>query len=134
MKLPSRPVQTMSAIELAALWWAETESFQITEIRRDGFNLCFGQVMRDRLHDGGVVGLGLVLTSFFFPVRQFPVDVVMELPCQTRKCVGAFGFRSVTGSAWGNLSTGNALFIDFLPRGHQFLWSSPQRLGVEILE
>src|ERR1700694_2247400 len=100
----------MSAIELAALWWAETEALQIAEIRRDGFNLCFGQVMRDRLHDGGVVRLGLVLTSFFFPVRQFAVDVVMELACQTRKCIGAFGVRPVTGSAWRNLGAGNAFF------------------------
>src|SRR5258708_1021400 len=113
---------------------AETASLQITEIRRDGFNLRFSQVMRNRLHDGGVVRLGLVLTSFLFPVRQFPVDVVMELPCQTRKCVGAFGILPVTGSAWRNLSTGNAFFIDFLPRGHQFLWSSPQRFGVEVPE
>ena len=47
----------------------ETMSLQITEIRRHGFNLCLGQIMRDRLHDGGVVWLGLVLASFLLPVR-----------------------------------------------------------------
>ena len=76
---------------------AETASLQITEIRCDGLDLCFGQVMRDRLHDGGVVRLCLVLTSFFFPVRQFAVDVAMELACQTRKCIGALSVRPVTG-------------------------------------
>src|SRR6266849_2402973 len=101
----------------------QTASLQIAEVRRDGFNLCFGQIMRDRLHDRGVVRLCLVLTSFFFPVRQFPVDVVMELTCQTRKCVGAFSILPVTGSAWRNLSTGNAVFVDFLPRGYELLWS-----------
>ena len=86
---------------------------QITEIRRDGLNLCFGQVMRDRPHDGGVVRLGLVLTSFFVPVRQFPEDVVMELARQTRKCVGAFGIRPVTGSAWRNLGAWEHLLRRF---------------------
>src|ERR1700730_19287988 len=99
-------------------WPAETKSFQITEIRRDGLNLSFGQVMRDRLHDGGVVRLCLVLTSFFFPVRQFPVDVVMELPSQTRKCVGAFGFWRVTRSAGRSLRAWKAGFIHLFACGH----------------
>src|ERR1700686_3787224 len=90
--------------------------------------------MRDRLHDGGVIRPCLVLTSFFFPVRQLAVDVVMELSCQTRKCVGALGDRPVTGSAWGNLGAGYTFFVDFFPRGHELLWSSSQGFGVEIFE
>src|ERR1700732_4020655 len=102
-------------------WPAKTASLQVTEICRDGFDLCLGQVMRDRLHDGGVVRLGLVLSSFFFPVRQFAVDIVMELSCQPRKRIGAFGVGSVAGCAWRNLSAGNAFFVDFFPRSHELL-------------
>src|SRR5260370_2364229 len=111
-------------------WPTQRKSFQITEIGCDSVDVGFGQVMRDWLHDGGIVRLGFVLTSFFLPVCQFPVDVVMELSCQPRKCVSAFGVRSVTGSAWRNLRTGNAIFIDFLPFGHELLWSSSQLLVI----
>ena len=41
-ELPSRPFQSMFVMDVAALWVGETESFQIIEIRRDGFDLCFG--------------------------------------------------------------------------------------------
>src|SRR6476620_3953024 len=101
---------------------AEIESIQITEIRRDGFNLRFGQVVRDRLHDSRVVRLCRILTALLAPVQQLLPDVVMELACQTRKCVGAFGVWPVPGSAGGNLSTGNRVFIDVFPGGHELLW------------
>ena len=88
-------------------------SLQITEIGRDSFDLCFGQIVRDRRHDRRVVRLGLILTPLLVPVRQFPDDVVMELSCQTRKRIGTLGFRSVTGSAWRNLGAGNCLLRRF---------------------
>src|ERR1700719_2680040 len=103
---------------------AELKSFQKTEKGRDRFDLGFGQVMRDRLHDRGAVRLGLILTPLLFPIGQFFFDVVIELTCQAWKYLGALGFRPVTGGAWRDLGAGNAVFIDFFPRSHEFFWST----------
>src|SRR5665213_3168667 len=59
------------------------------------------------------------------PVQQFPRDIVIELPCQARKGVGAFGFGSVTGSAWRHLGAGNAFLVEFFSFGDEILWRSP---------
>src|SRR5665647_3981985 len=105
---------------------AATESFQIAEIRRDGLDLCFGEVMRDRSHDRRVVRVGLILTPLLVPARQLPEDVVMELTRQTGKRVGALGIGPVTGRAWRNLGAGDSFFVDFFAGGHEFLWSASQ--------
>lgn len=77
-------------IKLTTKASAEAELFQVTEICRDGSNLCFSQAMRDWLHDGGIVGFaGSILTPLFAPVKQFLRDVVIKLTCQTRKRVGS---------------------------------------------
>src|SRR5487761_2395958 len=56
----------------------EAGLFEIAEIGRDRLDLRFGQIMRDRPHDGRVVRLGLVLASFLVPVCQLLEDVVIE--------------------------------------------------------
>ena len=56
----------------------------------------------------------------------------MELTCQTRKFSVAFGLWTVTGSAWRHVNVGKSLFVDFLSRGHEFLWSTTQGFGIEV--
>src|SRR5579864_4383501 len=109
-------------------------SVQIAQISRDGLDLRVTQIMRDRLHDGGVVRLGLILAPLLVPVRQLSIDVVVELARQTGKRVGASGIRSVTRCAWRYLGAGNALLIDFFPVGHELLRRASQRLWIEVLE
>src|ERR1700694_982102 len=99
-------------------------SFQIAEIGRDRLDLRFGQIMRDRSHDGRCVRFVLVLASLLFPVGEFPEHVIMELSCQTRKGVAAFGVVPVTGSTWRNLGLGNSFLID-LPSLRRVLFWRP---------
>src|SRR5260370_33162668 len=84
--------------------------------------------------DCGVVRVRGSLTAVLAPGQQLLCHVVMELTCQTRKCVGALGILPVTGSAWRNLGARDSLFIDFLALRHEFPWSPSQRLRIEISE
>jgi cytochrome c553 len=86
----------------------------MAEIGRDRLDLRFGQVMRDRPHDGRCVRFVLVLAPLVVRVCQLPEHVVIELSCQTRKGVAAFGVVPVTGSAWRNIGFRDSFLIDLL--------------------
>ena len=54
---------------------------------------------------------GLTVNNFatcVVPICQLPEHVVMELSCETRKCIGAFGVWPVTRSTWRNLGLKDA--------------------------
>src|ERR1700732_4711110 len=107
---------------------------QITEICRDSPHLGFAQIMRNWPHDGRRVRLGFVLAALLVPICQLPEHVVMELSCEPRKCIGAFGVWPVTRSTWRNLGLWHSLFIDLLALSHVLPSRPSKRPGVEILE
>ena len=78
--------------------------------------------------------MGWILAALLAPVHQFPQNVVVELSCQTGKRPVTFGLRPVAGRAGGNVSTGNALLIDFFARDDGFLLRTAEGLGIEIFE
>src|ERR1700686_4926909 len=90
--------------------------------------------MRNRPHDGRCIRFVLVLAALLVPVCQLPEHVVMELSCQARECIGAFGVRLMTRSTWRNLSLRDSFLIDLLALRHALPWRPSKRLGVEILE
>ncbi len=60
--------------------YEQEKLLQIIEIGRDGCNLCLGQAVRDRLHDGRrFVRDCRVLTPLSLPVCQFLKNVIMHL-------------------------------------------------------
>src|ERR1700738_1926526 len=109
-------------------------SFQKVEIGCNGLDLGFAQVMRNWPHDGRRVRLGFVLAALLVPICQLPEHVVMELSCEPRKCIGAFGVWPVTRSTWRNLGLGHSLFVELLALSHVLPSRPSERLGVEILE
>jgi hypothetical protein len=46
----------------------------------------------------------------------------------------ASGIRAVASSARCNVGVGHSIFEDFLSRGHELLWSAPDRRGIETPE
>src|ERR1700688_1931236 len=114
------------------IWTKTKELLQIVEIGRDGCNLWLGQGMRNRLHDVRCVWFCWILTPVFTPVCQFLSGVVIELTGYTRKCPVTFSFGTVTGSAWRNSGSGNSLFKDVFPCGHEFPRSIRDGFRIEI--
>src|SRR5208337_1168365 len=112
----------------------EQNLLQIIEIGGEGCNLCLGQGVRNWLHDSRCIRFFPILTALVAPVEQFTLDVLIELACQTGERSVPFRFWTVTGSTWRNIGIGNALFIDLLPPGHEFLWRAPDGFGIEIPE
>src|SRR5215831_4142636 len=104
---------------------------QITDIRCNGFDLPFGQAVRNRFHDSGGVWTSRVLTALLTPIRQCLHHVGVELTRQTWNLLLTRSLRAVTGSACRHIVVGHAVLKDLFSRTHEFPGSVRKRLGIE---
>src|SRR5579864_106865 len=105
------------------------ERRQISGHRAD---LCIRQIMRDGLHDRGVVRIALVLAAFLVPVRQLLVEVVVKLSRQARKCVAPLGVIAVTGGTGRHVGFLDAFEKDLLSLVHVAVGCAVEWLRVEL--